>query len=200
MDNFQEVQAKEPIVSLQDVSELEILINLPEALMASVRNRPQDEVLAYARFETAPDQQFPLIMKEHAAAADSKTLTYQVVLSMPQPEGVNILPGMTATVVGAKPDKTALAEKKDSGKKEVAVSEQVVIPAQAVMGAADGNAIAWLVKPDAMTVHKIELQVGEMVGSENIIVLKGLKPGDQIVISGLTKLQEGMKVKRWESK
>jgi len=48
-------------------------------------------------------------------------------------------------------------------------------------------------------VHKIELQVGEMIGTENIIVLKGLKPGDQIVISGLTKLQEGMKVKRWES-
>jgi len=200
VDNFQEVQAKEPIVSLQDVSVLEILINIPEALMASVRSRPQDEVLAYARFETAPGQQFPLKMKEHAAAADPKTLTYQVVLAMPQPEGVNILPGMTATVVGTEPEKKAQTEEKDSGKKEIAVSEQVVIPAQAVMGAADGNAIAWRVKPDAMTVHKIELQVGDMTGSENIIVLKGLKPGDQIVISGLTKLQEGMKVKRWDPK
>lgn len=77
---------------------------------------------------------------------------------------------------------------------------KIIIPAQAVVSTAEGKFIAWRVKPDAMTVHKTELQVGEMTGSENIIVFKGLKPGDQIVISGLTKLQEGMKVRRWDPK
>ncbi len=205
VDNHQEVQAKEPIVSLQDVSTLEILIDIPEALMAGVRNRPQDEVLAYASFETAPGQKFPLKMKEHAAAADPKTLTYQVVLTMPQPEGVNILPGMTAKVAAPElEDKAQVkkedSEEKDSGKKEMAAVGKIIIPAQAVVSIAEGKFIAWRVKPDAMTVHKTELQVGEMTGSENIIVFKGLKPGDQIVISGLTKLQEGMKVRRWDPK
>jgi multidrug efflux pump subunit AcrA (membrane-fusion protein) len=49
-----------------------------------------------------------------------------------------------------------------------------------------------------MTVHKTMVTVGEMTGSDNILVRDGLTGGEQIVTSGITKLQEGMKVRIWE--
>jgi hypothetical protein len=37
-----------------------------------------------------------------------------------------------------------------------------------------------------------------MTGSDGILVLDGLTGGDQIVTSGIAKLQDGMKVRIWE--
>ena len=52
VENFQEVRAKQPIVSLQDVSSVEIHIDVPEAVMA--RFRSKGTVTAMAEFVAAP--------------------------------------------------------------------------------------------------------------------------------------------------
>lgn len=49
-----------------------------------------------------------------------------------------------------------------------------------------------------MTVHKTEVQVGRLAGSENIDVQEGLEGGEALVVAGGTKLKEGMKVSFWE--
>jgi multidrug efflux pump subunit AcrA (membrane-fusion protein) len=60
------------------------------------------------------------------------------------------------------------------------------------------KAFVWLLKEDSMTVHKTMITAGEITGSENIVVLDGLKAGEKIATSGITKLQDGMKVRIWE--
>ena len=183
VENFEEVQAKQPIVFFQDISKIEVLVDAPETVMATLRQGGKIE--ATASFAVAPDQKFPLTLKEFSTEADPQTQTYQVVLLMDRPEGINILPGMTATVTGQQASASDAASR-------------IVIPAIAVMEDPQEKAFVWILKKDAMTVHKTEVTVGEMTGSDGILVLDGLEGGEQIVTSGIAKLQEGMKVRIWE--
>jgi multidrug efflux system membrane fusion protein len=183
VENFEEVQAKQPIVFLQDISKVELLLNVPESEMATVRGKIEAD--AFALFPTAPGKRFPLDLKEFSTQADPQTQTYQVVLVMPQPKEVNILPGMTGTV-------------EIEIKSRATDAPQIVIPAIAVLGDSDGSAYVWRVDEKAKTVHKLPLKVGEMTGSENIVVNEGLKGGEIIVVAGGTKLEEGMQVRLWE--
>ncbi len=49
------------------------------------------------------------------------------------------------------------------------------------------------------TVIKTPVTIGKLEGSQNVIITEGLKDGQQIVIAGISKLQEGMKVRPWQS-
>ncbi len=183
VENFEEVQAKQPIVFLQDISKVELLVNVPESDMATVRGEIDTEV--FALFPTVPGKRFPLDLKEYSTQADPKTQTYQVVLVMPQPKGVHILPGMTGTV------EVEIKAKATDG-------PQIVIPAIAVLADSDGSSYVWGVDEKAMTVRKLPLKVAEMTGSESIVVNEGLKGGEIIVVAGGTKLEDGMQVRLWE--
>ena len=183
VDNYQEVQPKQPIVSLQDISQVEILVDLPENLMALSKENSGMKITA--EFPTLPGKKFPLTVKEIATDADPATQTYQVVLQMPQPEEIRVLPGMTATVTATLPG-------------EKATEGDILIPAIAVMGDPEGKDYVWVVDPKEMTVRKRDVRVGRIVGSADIKILEGLKGGETIVVAGVTKLQDGMKVRLWE--
>jgi len=106
LDNFQEVRAKQIVLALDDLSLVEVFVELPESLMAPIRT--PGAYLVYAEFAPAPGKRYPLTLKEYSLRGDPKTLTYQVTFQMPQPkEGVKILPGMTANVM-AEPKKGAV--------------------------------------------------------------------------------------------
>jgi RND family efflux transporter MFP subunit len=181
VENFEDVQAKQPIVSLQDISYIEILIDVPELLMAQLRKRGSR--VAFAQFAAAPGEEYALELKEFSTQADPKTQTYQVTLSMPAPRNVNILPGMTATVVG----RTLGDEEDNIG---------AVIPALAIFSDQGGIPHVWLVNENTMTVHARKVTTGELTGTDSILVIEGLNPGDMIATSGVNNLREGMKVKQ----
>lgn len=185
VDNFQEVKPRQPIVSLEDISHVELLVDVPENVMAVTKERGGEAVSAIAEFPTAPGKQYALQLKEYATKADPATQTYQVVLQMPQPKGLNILPGMTATVVL-------------SASGEETQETPILIPAIAVVADPDGESYVWVVEPKDMTVHKRAVKVGSLTGSENIIIQEGLKGGEKIAVAGVLKLQEGMKVRLWD--
>ncbi len=184
VENFQKVQAKEPIVNLQDITRIEILVHVPELLMAEIRSRKEQQI--YASFESIPDKEYELIVKEFSTQADPATQTYQVVLVMDQPKEANILPGMTAMVTA------------QSGQGFDAAAQTIMIPAIAVMEAAGNEPFVWLLDKKKSTVHKTRVSIGRMEGSENIFIKEGLKGGDTVIIAGITQLEEGMKVRPWE--
>lgn len=182
VENFQEVQAKQPIVFFQDNSKIEILVDAPETVVANLKK--DSGIQGVATFAAVPGREFPLSLKEYSTEADPQTQTYQVVLVMDRPEGINILPGMTATVQGRK---TGVAD----------TVSRIVIPAIAVLEDAGGTSFVWELDKEKMTVTQKKVVVGEMTGSNSIHVLEGLTGGEVIVTSGLTKLREGMKVSIW---
>lgn len=178
VDNFQEVQAKQPIVSLQDVSSVEIDINVPELLVA--RGKRHGDITAEAAFAAVPGKQYPLSVKEFATAADPKTQAYKVTLLMLQPEDANILPGMTASVTITRSAET---------------DTTISIPATAVFADETGASHVWVFNPDDQTVKLRPVTTGNLTGSENIQIDAGLETGDIIAIAGVSLLREEMKVR-----
>jgi len=181
VDNFQEVRRKEAIVSLDDVMRVEILVDLPERDMALARGGGRLKV--YGEFEAAPGKRYPLRVKEVAARADPVTQTYRVTLEMEQPKEITILPGMTGNVV---------AEEK------LVSSSRIVVPAIAVFAYESGASHVWVIKPETMTVHRRKVSTGDLTGKDSVMIREGLKPGEKIAVSGVSQLQEGMKVRPFE--
>lgn len=185
VENFQEVQAKEPIVSLDDISSLEILVDLPESVVARI-NEPSErtgkQAPVHAEFAALPDREFPLIVKEFSTRADPKTQTFQVVFEMEKPDDVSILPGMTALIVG-------------SAQQGVNGDGNFIIPAVAVFGDELGVSHVWVVNPETMTVERRKVVTGELTGDAGIRVLEGLAAGETVAVSGAGQLRDGMRVK-----
>jgi multidrug efflux system membrane fusion protein len=190
VEQHQFVQAKQTILSLQDLTNLEVLVDLPENLMVLLRDdeatgNQQDKVVAHAVIPSQPGQKYPLYLKEYATEADPQTQTYQVTLSMMKPEGINLLPGMTLEVVGEPP----------TGRGRL---NRLAIPAIAVLGDNAGKSYVWVVDREAMTVSKREVQTGELTGKDHIFINSGLKLGETIVVAGVSQLREGLKVREYK--
>jgi membrane fusion protein, multidrug efflux system len=182
VDNFQEVQAKQTIFSMDDFTMVEVLVEVPESLMAPIRS--PGTYLVTAEFAPAPGKRYPLTLKEYSIRGDPKTLTYQVTFQMPQPEEkINILPGMTANVVAEPKERSALP---------------IVIPAVAVFSEG-GIPHVWVVNSEDMTAQLRKVKTGALTGADGIEIIEGLQRGETIAVSAVTHLREGTKVRKFES-
>jgi RND family efflux transporter MFP subunit len=177
VENFQNVQAKEPVVSLQDVDQLEIVIHVAERVMRSEPRR----IAGQAVFDDIPGRRFPVTLKSYAAEADPQTQTYEVVLGLTRPQDVTILPGMSAEVV---PQDTVAG----------ATTSRIAVPLEAVTAGPDGKPRVWVVHPETARVSSRPVEVGTVQGSD-IVVHQGLEVGERIVTAGLGHLRDGMLVR-----
>jgi RND family efflux transporter MFP subunit len=183
VENFQEVEAKEPIVSLQDVSVLEIVVNAPERLIARKTEVGSELLRITATFDTVPDREFELEIKEFATEADPQTQTFEYVTVMPRPKGLNILPGMTGMVNAFRPG---------FGGPEAA---SLVIPAIAVVADNEGKSFVWVVDPATNKVQRRDVETGDLTGAAEIKVTSGLEAGDTVAVAAVTQLREGMEIR-----
>ena len=110
-ENFQEINAKQPIFALHDISEVYLKINVPESVIIQIP-RDDTERAVVATFDEIPNQEFPASFKEVSLQADEVTKTYEVTFSMISPEDHTILPGMTAILRGSQRLTAADATKK----------------------------------------------------------------------------------------
>ncbi len=177
VENFEYVQAQQAILSLQDISIVEVVAQIPEGLVA----RAQQEVVPEfaVHFESLPGQEFDAKATEVAAEADPVTRTYSVTFQTPQPETGRILAGMTAEVV--------VKERSDD---EFVFN----VPVSAVFTDEDGQQSVWILEEQSMTVGKARVEVGALVG-ESVALLSGVSPGQTIVTAGASFLAEGQKVR-----
>jgi RND family efflux transporter MFP subunit len=179
VEQNQNVRAKEAIVRFQDVDEIDIAVDVPEAVMAADL-RSADIVQLLAEFSGAPGLQFPVRLKEIAQQADQTTQTFRVRTGMKAPSGVNLLPGMTAAVT--------LAYRRAD-----VLGDRILVPVSAVSTDAAGTSTTWVLGPDE-TVSRRPVKLGEMTGGQ-VEIVEGLQPGERIAVAGVTHLREGMKVR-----
>ena len=184
-DNFQNVQAKEPVVSLQNPGQLEIVIHVPERV---VRGEPR-RAAGFAVFDDLPERRLPVTLKSFATEADPQTQTYEVVLGLTPPPDLRVLPGMGVEVL---PD-TAAAGMGGEGKGTASGGAPALVPIAAVVAAADGTPTVWVVDPQTDQVSRREIETGNLQGAD-VAVLSGLAPGERIVTAGVHSLREGMRV------
>ncbi len=181
--NFQNVQAQEPVLRLEDLSNIDILVEIPEFVWARITQRDDKGRTppAVANFATLPDRNFILQLKEYQTRANPQTQTYTVTLTMPQPNELEVYPGMTAEITGFLP----------KGATEVAV------PVEAVFGGPEGGQFVWLVAMDTMSVMEQPVETGRLAGGF-ITIVSGLEPGETVVAAGVHSLQPGQTVRPLE--
>jgi multidrug efflux system membrane fusion protein len=178
-DEGQNVAVSTPVIKFQDVSEIDIVVDVPEAFMATeIRSAAIQSMLA--EFSMAPGRQFPVDVKEATQVGDPKTQTFQIRVAMKPPSGFTVLPGMTATV-------TVVYQ--PTGNK----GNRILVPVSAVTMLETGKQVAWVIGPDQV-VSARPVKVGSATGGE-IEVVQGLQQGDRIVVAGVTYLRDGMKVR-----
>jgi multidrug efflux system membrane fusion protein len=194
VSNFQNVQAHQPVLVFQNTAILEVDIEVPEADMSlaergiTARNA-RDLLEARAEFPTIPDRQFDLELKSFSTEATPSARTFRVTFNLYPPEDQNILPGMTCTVL-LRPVSRLAAQPAEEGIFQV--------PVRAI-STAEGKSSLWRLDPASMQVSRVEV---EMLGpSGDSMRLRGgaLAANDEIVISGVRFLSEGMKVRRMQA-
>lgn len=180
VETFQEVPARQPVVSMRDASGLEIVADVPESLMVLMGTTTLRSTAV--EFDFLPGQTFPVTLAEAETEADPRTRTFAVVFSMPNvPQNVRILPGMTATL---RVERAATESR----------SDEWSIPVSAIFVDPDGKRHVWKVDPASQTVRRVAVEAGDVRGDQ-VLVRGGLAAGDTIVTAGVSHLQEGAKIR-----
>ncbi|KIG17804.1 RND efflux system membrane fusion protein [Enhygromyxa salina] len=192
VDNFQSVQAKQPVVVIHDESSLEIVTHVsqrdyaasePGLTVAERSERAAGRV--HVVLDTRPDLKIPARLKELATVPDPITGTYEVTWSFESPAELMIAPGMTAKVIldGLLPEATPTA--------------RVFVPIQAIAGADEGGAYVWVIDPQTMAVHPVPVSTGDASGG-SIEITSGLEGGERLATTGVNVLRDGVVVSRFE--
>ena len=179
VENFQDVTAREPILSLISVTQVKIVVDIPENLVARFK-ATQRESRFVARFDAAPGQEFAARPSEVATQADPRTQSFRVTFTLPQPEGINVLPGMTATVVRYPPPGESI---------------EIVVPAVAIFADETGSPHVWIVDRATGAVERRSVRTGKLSDTDSIVVLEGLVLGEDVAVSAVSRIRDGMTVR-----
>ncbi len=186
--DFENVQAKQPVVLLEDDTSLEIVVDIPERDIAQGGNpRADDAELSRllgpeVSLTALPDRRFPARVKEFSTAADPDTRTFRGTLAFDPPSDTRVLPGMTAKVSIRPP-------------RSFAPDAALEVPARAVRADDAGASFVWIVDPSTMVVSPRSVSLGALV-EDRVQVISGLRSGDWLAVSGVHQLREGMQVSR----
>lgn len=188
---FENVQAKQPVVIVENLGEIEVEINVPErdigSGVAAVSGLTAAALEALTRrfaprvsISAAGGGDYPGRIVEVAARADTATRTFALRIAFDPPPNAAILPGMTARVTA-----------------HFDASEGISIPLSALTATADDEPQVWVIDPATMTAHARVIDVGQ-IGDGTVEVRAGLEPGDLVATTGAKQLAEGMRVSRYE--
>jgi len=189
-ENFESVAPGQVVLILQTQRMIDVLVDVPESIIARVERTKanRDPQPVQVRFGSATDRTYTAHYKEHETDADSATLTFKVTFSLPVPDDLNVLPGMSATVI---------ADLSELFKEEAA--NTTLVPIEAVFSAEDQPLEAdyrqvWIVDPATMRTSRRDVKVGLLTG-EKIAIMEGLIEGDLIIAAGVNEVEEGMLVR-----
>lgn len=187
VENFQAVQAKQKIARLVNITQIEMIINIPESMISLA---PHAENISIV-FDAFPNHKIPAEIKEIGKEASKTTRTYPVTLVMNQPKGIKILPGMSGNATG---------HVKQTVKGNSTAIKGIKIPASATYSPKnDGKSYVWLINPKTNTVHQQAVSLGK-ISNTGINVSEGLSSGDWIATAGVHYLNEGQEIKIMQTK
>lgn len=187
VEQGQNVLAKQDVILLQDISNLKVVVSVPEADI--VEGQPAkleqaiERIRATATLSAKPDTAFALTLEEFSTSADPDTRTYTVTFTMPNPTNLMVMPGMTASV-----------RLPESGLRDGMGA--IEVPATAVWSDAAGTSCVWVVNGKTMTVQRRVVTLGR-VHADVVRIVNGLAAGETIVATGVNLLTDGQIVRKY---
>ena len=187
VENNERVTIGQTVVTLLDLSALEVKFSVPEMLAIKYRN--YDHFLV--TFDVYPNQPLIADMKEvEKKSVGSAGIPVTIVLRHKNTESnpVKITPGMSCNV--------QVVLKDAPSESTTEVDENILLPLTAVYAEASGNEkYVWVVQPDSMVVNKRIVTVGNLAEQGLISIVSGVSNGETVVTAGGNLLTENQKVK-----
>lgn len=175
---FGDSGARTAVVSLADLNDLQIEIDVSQADFAKLKMGQRAEIIP----EAYPNLKYTGFIEEIAPEANRAKATVQIKVKVDNPDE-QLRPEMNARVNFLGDDTPAAAPGQSAGR--------VLVPQTAVVRS--GNAaFVFVVKGDR--VEQRTIRVGDTVG-DAYSVLDGLSGGERVVTSGADKLGDGDRVK-----
>lgn len=191
IENYEFVQAKQPIIELQGREQVDVSIEVPESLMARLPKTDDGKLYQPSLIlDAVPDKQYKVMFKEHDITANKTTRTYRVVFTLNVPQDVNLLAGMTGQLM-VELDKV-MAQR----------SEALVVPISAIFvpNQFAGQKKQFVYRLDRENrVQLVEIDVIKIAqhGTQIKAVNDDLKAGDKIIAAGSHYINPGQVVRPW---
>lgn len=176
VENFAQVQANQVIMTLQDLNDMEVAIEIPHRVMLSeVRN-----TRAIAELSAIPNQQFDLELRTYSTQPNPDSQTYSVVLGFEDLKGFRVMPGMSAKVL---PVAENLSENQTL----------ITLPLTALVPDNQGKQFVWVVNANNQA-EKRYVEIGTTY-KDRVVITQDLKLGEQVIVAGVSSVREGMTVR-----
>lgn len=179
----QVVSAGSPVVRIARDGARDVVFAVPESDLALIKPGLKAQVRLWADTAQGLDTRLIGEVREVAASADPVTRTFQAKLALPA-DAVAPL-GATAYVVLPPA----------AGDAPVVIK----LPTSALMSASAAEkekSAVWVFDPASSTVQMRPVQVGGADGNQ-MVILSGLQPGDEVVAAGVHVLSPGQHVTRF---
>lgn len=191
VDNYERINAKQVVMSIQGQDGVDIEVDIPESRAAQIdpKWRKVREVISTftVNFDYFAGHDYEVKVKEFSTEADRLTQTYRATFTMPIPQDITLLPGMPATVTEVRPI-------------SIGTDKGFSLPLAAVPVDTSGEYFVWLLVKEEGDMFRVErkvVKVGDM-SADQIVVKEGVSNGDLIAAAGVHILREGQMVRRLE--
>jgi RND family efflux transporter MFP subunit len=183
VENYEHIEDKTPILLLQDISRIEVVIQVPERLIAQVGVSGLNKIQVH--FDVENYCWLNASVRESSIQSNSSSRTYDVVVSLIPPQNLKILPGMTASVKFETLDKQEVSEKNKN---------MTLVPIEAVWSNDNGKSYVWTITPKGGLPQKKLVILGKL-RNDGIEIISGICPGEHVAIAGIHKLQKNAPVR-----
>jgi len=184
VENHQSIRSQQGILILQDASQIDVSIELPENIISQIEVSYLDRGYFPQVTFSGSENHYVVKYKEHKTEVSPGTQSYQVTFTMQTPEnGQIIYPGMGATL---SIDMSRLLPDRKT-------KDSFLVPITSVLvNDTTQQAQVWVYSDDKVQPLTVSVL---SITSNGIWVTGDLTIGDQLVSAGLGQLREGMAVK-----
>lgn len=167
------IDAGIPLVTLLDAGQFQVETDIPASLYLR-----RDEIVSFTGIQpNLPENQFKLKLLSYSKKASHNQL-YKLQLAMDAEARAKLAAGMDIEV--------------KIQQKSIEVS-QLCVSLSALFNR-DGKTYVWIYQPGTQTVTSRIVSTGKLTGDGRISISSGLKPGEQVVVAGVSLLSENQKV------
>ncbi len=178
VEPFQEVGRGKPIYDIFIEGGMEVVIDIPETVIKNIYLGLPAEI----QFPKSPDRVYEGIVSEISSTAGTAS-TFPVKVAVKDKSG-KIRPGMSAEV-----NLVLSSSEEESG---------FLVPLHAFApGETETTVSIFVFDPKTSTVRKTQVEIQVSVDN-NLVVTKGVEPGDIVAIAGVSYLTDGQKVRLME--
>jgi len=174
---YQLVAAKQPVVNLINIDQMDVSFSLPVSYVEQVGIEALKQKNIWITMDNHSEQLIAARFKQLSTQPDLDTNSYSATVIIERPQNMNLLTGMTGQV------------HVQSLSSQVSFS----LPQAAWLTKQEGLGQLWKFDPTSQQVSKVEVMLDAEQG-----VVSGLSQGDLVVVAGVDSLVEGQVVKAWQ--